>query len=121
MNSRRRSTFSSTSVQLHYRRDRIARHPVPARVGSAQPASPNARMLASPAVPVVPERPAIERVVLLLAYVGFPMEADAALYGMCNHALWGDDDLHAAVLLVHHGPKRRTRLMAAARAGDVPA
>ncbi len=28
--------------------------------------------------------------------------------------------LHAAVLIVHHGPKRRTRHMAAARAGDVP-
>jgi hypothetical protein len=121
MNSRRRSTFSSTSVQPHYRRDRTARlrPPVPARVG-AQPASPNASMLASPALPVVPKRPAIERVVLLLAYDGYPMEADAVLYGMCNHALWGDDDLHAAVLLVHHGPQRLTRLMAAARAGDAP-
>jgi len=77
-------------------------------------------MLAPPALPALPERPAIERVMVLLAYEGYPVEADAVLYGMCNHALWGDDDLHAAVLLVHHGPKRRTRLMAAALAGDVP-
>jgi ankyrin repeat protein len=77
-------------------------------------------MLASPALRVVPERPGFERVVPLLAYEGYNVEADSVLYGMCNHALWGDDDLHAAVLLVHHGPKRRTRLMAAARAGDAP-
>jgi len=76
-------------------------------------------MLAPPALPVEPVRP-IERVLPLLAYEGYTVEADAVLYGMCNHALWGDDDLHAAVLLVHHGPKRRTRLIAAARAGDVP-
>jgi len=77
------------------------------------------RMLAPPALPVVPERPAIERVVLLLAYEGYAVEADAVLYGVCNRALWGDD-LHAAVLFVHHGEGKRTRLMAAARAGDVP-
>ena len=77
-------------------------------------------MLAPPTLRVVPELPAIERILPLLAYEGYTVDADAVLYGMCNHALWGDDDLHAAVLLVHHGPKRRTRLMAAARAGDVP-
>jgi len=75
-------------------------------------------MLAPPPVP--PERPAIERVVVLLAYEGYAVEADAVLYGVCNGALWGDDDLHAAVLFVHHGECKRTRLMAAARAGDVP-
>jgi hypothetical protein len=32
-------------------------------------------------------RPAIERVVLLLAYEGYPLEADAVLYGPFNHAL----------------------------------
>jgi hypothetical protein len=54
-------------------------------------------MLAPPAHPVEePVRPAIERVVVLLAYEGFAVEADAVLYGICNHALWGDDDLHAA-------------------------
>jgi hypothetical protein len=65
-------------------------------------------------------RPAIERILLLLAYEGYAVEADAVLYGMRNHALWGDDDLHAAVLGVHHGAGKRTRLMAAARGGDVP-
>jgi len=76
-----------------------------------------ARMLA---LPVMPERPAIDRILLLVAYTGYTVEADAVLYGAVNHVLWGDDDLHAAVLVVHHGPKRRTRLMAAAREGDVP-
>jgi ankyrin repeat protein len=72
------------------------------------------------ALPVMPERPAIDRILLLVAYTGYTVEADAVLYGAVNHVLWGDDDLHAAVLVVHHGPKRRTRLMAAAREGDVP-
>jgi len=42
------------------------------------------------------------------------------LYGASNRVMWGDDDLHAAVLVVHHGAGKRTRLMAAAREGDVP-
>jgi hypothetical protein len=77
-------------------------------------------MLAPLAFRVGPVRPTIEHVLLLVAYAGYTVEADAVLYGASNRVLWGDDDLHAAVLVVHHGAGKRTRLMAAAREGDVP-
>jgi ankyrin repeat protein len=66
------------------------------------------------------ERPVIEHILIYVAYAGYAAEVDALLYGVCNRAIWEDEELHAAVLMVHHGPQLRTRLHAAARAGDVP-
>ena len=66
------------------------------------------------------ERPVVEHILVYVAYAGYGVEVDAVLYGVCNHALWEDDDLHAAAMGAHLGPRARTRLMAAAWAGDVP-
>ena len=67
-----------------------------------------------------PERPVLEHILIYVAYAGYGAEVRAVLYGACNRAQWEDDDLHAAVLGLHHGPRKRTCLMAAASAGDVP-
>ena len=64
------------------------------------------------------EAPILPHILIYVAYAGYAAEVDALLYGVCNRALWEDDDLHAAVLGVHHGARKRTRLMAAAAAGE---
>jgi ankyrin repeat protein len=79
--------------------------------------SRKARLTAPSAGPQA-EDPILPHILIYGAYAGYAAEVDAQLYGLCNRALWEDDDLHAAVLGVHHGARKRARLMAAARAGD---